>query len=152
MHLNQMEKILHGLLFVIRGALPINRLPKKPGLFPPVSLDALVPALLCATELLRGCIGSLSILLLAWEIAGESTSIAVEISSGLCEKLEMVMPGCCTGTGGGRLFGCGGGKPVGDVVSFCVNGSYGFWEKPGMLKSVLVTIVGGCRLSDCEDA
>ena len=108
MHLNRMEKIQHGLLFVIRGALPIIRLPKKPGLFPPVSLDALVPALLCATELLRGCIGSLSILLLAWEIAGESTSIAVEISSGLCEKLEMVMPGCCTGTGGGRLFGCGG--------------------------------------------
>ena len=36
-------------------------------------------------------------------------------------------------------------------MSFCVNGSYGFWEKPGMLMSVLVTIVGGLRFTDCED-
>lgn len=99
-----MEKIEYGLLFVIRGALPSNK-SKIPELFPPASLDPLVPALLFATEVLRSCIGSLFFLLLAWEIAGESTSAAVGISSGLCEKLEMVMPGCCTGTGGGRLVG-----------------------------------------------
>ena len=97
----------HGLLLVIRGALPIMAA-KILGLLPPISLDALVPALLCATELLRPCIGSLLFLLLTWETAGESISAGMGISSGLCEKLEMVMPGCCTGTGGGRLVGGGG--------------------------------------------
>ena len=96
---------------------------KTLGLLPPVSLDPLVPALLCATEVLRCCVSSLLFLLLAWENAGEATSAVVGISSGLCEKLEMVMPGCCTGTGGGRLVGGGGWKPIDDVVSFCVNGS-----------------------------
>ena len=36
-------------------------------------------------------------------------------------------------------------------MSFCVNGSNGFCEKPGMLISVRVTIVGGFRLTGCED-
>lgn len=104
-HANGMERIDPGLLFVIRGALPINKAPKKFGLLPPASLDPLVPALLWATETLRSCIGSLLFLLLTWEISGESTPVVVGISSGRCEKLEMVMPGCCTGTGGGRLVG-----------------------------------------------
>ena len=150
MHLNWIEDNLHGLLLVIRGALPI-RAAKIPGLFPPASLDPLVSALLCATELLRSCIGSLLFLLLACENAGETMSAVFGISNGRWEKLEMVMPGCCTGTGGGRLVGGGGGKPVGEVVSFCVNGSYGFWEKPGMLMSVLVTMVGGFRLTEGDD-
>lgn len=150
MHLNGMKKNWHGLLLVIRGVLP-RKEAKIFGLLPRASLDTLVPALLCATELLRSRMGSLLFLLLVWEIAGDSMSIGVGISSGLCEKLEMLMPGCCRGTGGGRLVGWGGWKPVGDVVSFCVNGSNGFWEKPGMLISFLVTIVGGCRLIDCED-
>ena len=67
-----------------------------------------MPALLWATELLRSGIGSLLFRLLAWEMAGDSIVAEVGTSSGLWEKLEMVMPGCCTGTGGGRLVGGGG--------------------------------------------
>ena len=124
-HAISKDEIEHGLLLVIRGALPIKAA-KIPGLRPPASLDPLVPALLCATELLRPCIGSLLFLLLDREIAGESILAVGGISNGLCEKLEMFMPGCCTGTGGGRLVGGGGWKPADDVVSFCVNGSNGF--------------------------
>lgn len=102
-----MEKSWRVLLLVIRGALPIKAA-KILGLLPPVSLDPLVPALLCATELLRSCIGSLFCLLGAWGNGVESMSAAGGISSGLCEKLEIVIPGCCTGTGGGRLVGGGG--------------------------------------------
>ncbi len=119
------DKIEDGLLFVIRGALPIKAA-KMPGLLPPASLDTLVPALLCVIELLRPCMGSLLFLLLDWEIAGEPILTVEESSNDLGAKLEMGIPGCCTGTGGGRLVGGGGGKPAGDIVSFCVNGSKGF--------------------------
>ena len=123
---------------------------KRPGLLPPVSLDTLAPALLWGNGVLASCIGSLLFLLLGWETSGEFMSV-VGISIGLWEKLEVVIPGCCTGTGGAGLVGGGGWKVFGDAPSFCVNGSYGFWEKPGMLMSVLVTMVGGCRLIEGED-
>ena len=106
-HAVRLDEIEHGLLLVIRGALPIKAA-KIPGLRAPASLEALVSALLCATELLRPCIGSLLFLLLDWETAGEPILAAEGISNGLCARLEMVMPGCCIGTGGGRLVGGGG--------------------------------------------
>ena len=102
-----MDTIELDLLLVILGALPIKAA-KIPGLRVPASLDTLVPVLLCATELLRPCIGSLLFPLLVWGIADESMLAVEAISNGLCAKLDMFTPGCCIGTGGGGLVGGGG--------------------------------------------